>query len=166
MIRQQKQLLEERAHFTYNSILQSIIKGSHGRNRESGTWKQELKQQPWSTAHSLDPHDLLSLLSYETRQFCQEWNHPWWVGPSHINYWSRQCFTDLHRRQSDGGVFSLNIFFSQICLELYQVDKNQSEHHVSTQEEVTMSMVGEEVLHGNNVSKTTSWMPRYRIMVK
>jgi hypothetical protein len=46
------------------------------------------------------------------------------------------------------------------------VDKNQSEHHVSTQEEVTMSMVGEEVLHGNNVSETLSWMPRYRIMVK
>ena len=64
-----KQVGEERVCLAYTSTILFIREGSQGRNsNRAGIWRQELIQRPPRGAVLwLAPYDLLSLLSYRTK---------------------------------------------------------------------------------------------------
>jgi len=67
----QKQVGEVRIYLTYTFASWSITEGTQDRNTtRAGTWRQELKQMPWSGAvFWLAPHVLFNLLSYKIHDY-------------------------------------------------------------------------------------------------
>lgn len=73
---------------------------------KAGDRKQELKQWPWrklfpacSQAHI----QLRFLPRTKSRPPAEEWQHPQWVSPHHVNQQLRKHLTDMSTGQSDEG---------------------------------------------------------------
>ena len=96
-----------------------LIKYSKGWNSHwAGTWRQELIQRPWrGAAYWLDPHDLLSLLSYRSQDHQLRdgttFNR---LGPQSINQQVRKCPSRSSKAWSYGGIFFIEPPSSQMTL--------------------------------------------------
>lgn len=73
-------------------------------SRQGRDWRQEPGGRNWSE----DNQDIL---------------HPQWAGSSHVKQEQGNTPTDLLISQSDGGIFSVEVFFSQITLACVKLTK-------------------------------------------
>lgn len=109
----QKQLGDKRFYFCLQVIIHHWEKPRQ--ELKAGSWKQELKQRPWSSAALLAGFPWLIQLSflYSPGLPAQRWLCPHWIKSSYINLYVRKCL----QRHDHSWVLSWDSLFP--CMSVF-----------------------------------------------